>query len=86
MVVSPDDKLLIGSLCGVDILDDKTGDIEHWNSTSTIGPLSSNFVNSLYSKDGQIWVGTETGGITKLAPRLLQLWHKIGRASCRERV
>ena len=73
LAVSPDDKLLIGSLCGVDILDDKTGDIEHWNSTSTIGPLSSNFVNSLYSKDGQIWVGTETGGITKLAPRLLQL-------------
>ena len=56
LAVSPDDKLLIGSLCGVDILDEKTGGIEHWNSTSTIGPLSSNFVNSLYSKDGQIWV------------------------------
>lgn len=73
LAVSPDDKLLVGSLCGVDIIDDKTGDIEHWNGTSTIGPLSSNFVNCLYSKEGQIWVGTETGGITKLVPRLLQL-------------
>ena len=72
LAISPDDKLLVGSLCGVDIIDDKTGDIEHWNCSS-VNPLSSNFVNSLLSKDGQIWVGTETGGITKLAPRQLQL-------------
>ena len=38
-----------------------------------MNPLSSNCVNSLLAKDGQIWVGTETGGITKLAPRQLQL-------------
>ena len=73
LAISPDDKLLVGSLCGVDIIDDKTGDIEHWNCSSAVNPLSSNFVNSLLSKDGQIWVGTETGGITKLAPRQLQL-------------
>lgn len=73
LAVSPENKLLVGTLCGVDIIDDKTGDVEHWNSTSTLNPLSSNFVNCLFSKDGQIWVGTETGGITKLSPRLLQL-------------
>ena len=72
LAISPDDKLLVGSLCGVDIIDDKTGTIEHWNCSS-VNPLSSNFVNSLLSKDGQIWVGTETGGITKLSPRQLQL-------------
>ncbi len=73
LAVSPEDKLLVGTLCGVDIIDDKTGQIEHWNSNSESNPLSSNFVNSLFSKDGQIWVGTETGGITKLTPRLLQV-------------
>ena len=73
LAVSPDNKLLVGTLCGVDILDDGTGSIEHWNANSAVNPLSSNFVNSLFSKDGQIWVGTETGGITKLTPRQLQL-------------
>ena len=72
LAITEDDKLLVGTLCGVDIIDDKTGMIEHWNCSS-VNPLSSNFVNSLLSKDGQIWVGTETGGITKLAPRQLQL-------------
>lgn len=73
LAISEDDKLLVGSLCGVDIIDDKTGTIEHWNACSSVNPLSSNFVNSLLSRDGQIWVGTETGGITKLAPLQLQL-------------
>lgn len=72
LAITEDDKLLVGTLCGVDIIDDKTGTIEHWNCSS-VNPLSSNFVNSLLSKDGQIWVGTETGGITKLALRQLQL-------------
>ena len=72
LAITEDDKLLVGTLCGVDIIDDKTGMIEHWNCSS-VNPLSSNFVNSLLAKDGQIWVGTETGGITKLAPRQLQL-------------
>ena len=73
LAVTPDDKLLVGTLCGVDIINDKTGEIEHWNSSSAVNPLSSNFVNSLFAKNGQIWVGTETGGVTKLAPRQLQL-------------
>ena len=72
LAITEDDKLLVGTLCGVDIIDDKTGTIEHWNCSS-VNPLSSNFVNSLLAKDGQIWVGTETGGITNLAPRQLQL-------------
>lgn len=72
LAITEDDKLLVGTLCGVDIIDDKTGTIEHWNCSS-VNPLSSNFVNSLLAKDGQSWVGTETGGITKLAPRQLQL-------------
>ena len=73
LAVSPEGQLLVGTLCGVDIINDKTGEVEHWNCNSTVNPLSSNFVNSLFCKNGQIWVGTETGGITKLTPRLLQL-------------
>lgn len=73
LAVSPDDELYIGTLCGVDILNDKTGFVDHWNSNTAVNPLSSNFVNSLFCKDGQVWVGTETGGVTKLTPRLLQL-------------
>ena len=73
LAITEDDKLLVGTLCGVDIIDDKTGTIGHWNACSSVSPLSSNFVNSLLSKDGLVWVGTETGGITKLAPRQLQL-------------
>ena len=73
LAVSPDDELFVGTLCGVDILNDKTGFVAHWNCNTAVNPLSSNFVNSLFCKDGQIWVGTETGGVTKLTPRLLQL-------------
>ena len=73
LAVTPGNRLLVGTLCGVDIIDDKTGEIEHWNSNGKQTPLSSNFVNCLFSKNGQIWVGTETGGITKLTPRQLSL-------------
>ncbi len=73
LAVSPDDKLLVGTLCGVDVIDDKQGQTEHWNTGSMVNPLSSNFINCLFAEDGQVWVGTETGGITKLTPRLLQL-------------
>ena len=73
LAVSPDDKLLVGTLCGVDIFNDKTGEIEHWNTATAVNPLSSNFINSLFSKNGQIWVGSETGGVIKLAPRQLNL-------------
>ena len=73
LAVSPEGQLLVGTLGGVDILDDKIGLVGHWNCNSAVNPLSSNFVNNLFCKNGQIWVGTETGGITKLTPRLLQL-------------
>ena len=32
LAVFPDDKLLVGTLCGVDIFNDNTGEIEHWNN------------------------------------------------------
>ena len=71
LAVAPENRLLVGTLCGVDIIDDRKGFVEHWNCTSPIHPLSSNFVNSLFVNNGQVWVGTETGGIVKLTPRQL---------------
>ena len=79
LAVSPEGKLLVGTLCGVDVLDGKTGEIEHWNTNSTYNPLGSNFVNCLFAKNGQIWVGTETGGVTKLMPRQLNLINYMHR-------
>lgn len=73
LALSPEGLLLAGTLCGVDIIDDKTGTIEHWNTGSAVNPLSSNYVNCLLCKNGQIWGGTESGGITKLMPRQLEL-------------
>jgi len=71
LAVAPENRLLVGTLCGVDIIDDREGFVEHWNTCSPIHPLSSNFVNSLFVNNGQVWVGTETGGIVKLTPRQL---------------
>ncbi len=73
LAVSPENRLLVGTLCGVDIIDDRTGEVEHWNSSSPVNPLSSNFVNSIFSKNGQIWIGTESGGVVKLVPRQMQI-------------
>lgn len=69
--------LLIGTLCGIDILNGKTGNISHWNMQSPLNPLSSNFVNNILVTHGQVWVGTEAGGITKISPRPLLLQNFI---------
>ena len=73
LAVSPNNRLLIGTLGGVDILDERSRKMEHWNILSKINPLSSNFVNCILSYHKQIWVGTEAGGIVKLVPRYLEL-------------
>lgn len=68
---APDGSLLIGTLAGVDIY--KDGKFEHWNSSSESNPLGSNFVNCILAKNGLVWIGTESGGITKLYDRQLNL-------------
>lgn len=77
LAVAPDGRLLIGTLNGVDILDDRTQTMEHWNSSSYINPLSSNFVNCIYVKDGRVWVGTENCGVVKLSPRQLNVTNYV---------
>ncbi len=75
LAVSPDDKLLVGTLCGVDIFNDKTGEIEHWNTATAVNPLSSNFVNSLFSKNGQIWVGYRDGWCYQAGSTSAAIWN-----------
>ncbi len=70
---TPDGRLMIGSLRGVNILDERQGTFIHWDNSTPVTPLPSDFVHCLMVRDGQIWIGTETAGIVKLSPRPLLL-------------
>lgn len=71
------DKLMVGTLGGVDFMDKDFKISDHWSTSSATNPLSSNFVSDIFSGDGQIWVGTETGGITHIVPRQLSLHNYV---------
>ncbi len=74
LAVTPDGSgLLIGTLCGVDVMDANAHFYYQLNANNQPLQLSSNFVNNIFVNDGCIWIGTETGGITRLVPRLLSL-------------
>ena len=69
--------LVVGTLCGVDFLKRGRTFWGHWNCKDELMPLSSNFVNCLLTIGGQLWVGTETGGITQLRPRKINITNFI---------
>lgn len=74
LAITPDGGgLLIGTLCGVDVMDANAHFYYHLNDHSQPLRISSNFVNNILVNDGCIWIGTETGGITRLVPRLLSI-------------
>ena len=75
----PDNTLLVGSLCGVNIYDDKSGTFTAWTQAST-PPLKNDFVHSLLVNDGLIYIGTEAGGIVRLVPRQLLLQNSVHSA------
>ena len=70
---TPDGRLMVGSLRGVNILDEQHDSFSHWDNSSASMPLPSDFVQCLMVRDGQIWIGTETAGVVKLSPRPLLL-------------
>lgn len=76
MDITPDGRLLVATLCGVDILIGD-GHFEHWTSDSPVNPLTSNFVNCIMTTADQIWIGTDNGGIDRLLPRQLQIKNYI---------
>src|SRR5574344_553866 len=72
LAIAPNGSLLAGSLCGVNILSSDKG-FTHWDTTSPINPLESDFVNCLMILNGQIWVGTDIGGLQRIVPRTLHI-------------
>ena len=79
LALTSDNRLLVGSLYGVNVYDDATDSFSVWNTASN-PPLKSDFVHSLLVDKGLIWVGTESGGIAKLVPRQLLLQNYVHTA------
>lgn len=80
LALMPDNTLLVGSLRGVNVYDDRSDSFSVWNTSSPL-PLKSDFVHCLLVDKGLIWVGTESGGIAKLVPRQLLLQNYVHTAS-----
>ena len=80
LALTSDNRLLVGSLCGVNVYDDATDSFSVWNTASN-PPLKSDFVHCLLMEKGLIWVGTESGGIAKLVPRQLLLQNYVHTSS-----
>lgn len=76
LAVTSDNRLLVGSLGGVNIYDDQTDSFTTWTTESSI-PLKSEFIHCIRVFQGQIWVGTESGGIACLSPRRLLLRNSV---------
>ena len=76
LAVTPDNHLLVGSLFGVNIYDDRTDSFIAWTTEST-PPLKSDFVHCIRVYQGHIWICTESGGIACLAPRRLLLRNSV---------
>ena len=80
LALMPDNTLLVGSLCGVNIYDDKTDSFTAWTQAST-PPLKNDFVHNLLVDKGLIYVGTEAGGVVRLVPRQLLLQNSTHNAN-----
>lgn len=76
LAVTSDNRLLVGSLCGVNIYDDASNSFTAWTSESRV-PLRSDFVDCIRVYQGHIWIGTESGGIACLAPQRLLLRNSV---------
>ena len=79
LAVTADNRLLVGSLGGINIYDDQTDSFTAWTTEST-PPLKSDFVHCIREYQGQIWIGTESGGIVCLSPRRLLLRNSVHTA------
>lgn len=73
LAVTPEGRLLVGTLRGINIMDERGNTFEHWNTATEKNPIPSNFIHCLMMRDGQIWIGTETAGVVKLSPQPLMV-------------
>ena len=81
LAVTPDGRLLVGTLRGMNVLDEQRGTFEQWTAATAVRPMPSDFVHCLMVRDGQIWIGTETAGIVKLSPQPLMLRNYVHESS-----
>ena len=79
LALMPDNTLLVGSLCGVNIYDDKSDSFTAWSAASQ-PPLKNDFVHSMMIDKGIVYIGTEAGGVVRLVPRQLLLQNSIHTA------
>ncbi len=68
LTVDTHGRLIVGTLAGVDVMTSDDGTFAHWNTHSSFGPLSSDFVDCMLTLGQQLWVGTESGGVVQLSP------------------
>ena len=73
LATTSDGRLLVGTLRGLCLLNEQTGDFSRWNSSTADCPMPSDFVHSLLVYGHQLWIGTETAGIIRLSPKPLLL-------------
>ena len=82
LAVTPDNRLLVGSLGGVNIYDDQTDTFTAWTTESSV-PLKSDFIDCIRVYQSYIWIGTESGGIVCLVPQRLLLRNAVHSADPR---
>lgn len=75
IATGPTGKLMIGSLGGVNIYDHNSDGFSYLRADEKKPGirLSSNFVHCIYVKNGNVWIGTDNGGITKFSLSKLNL-------------
>ena len=78
LAIDSSGQLLVGTLQGVDVLSGSEPTFLHLNiANSSAG--SNNFVNCLRTICGQLWVGTDGGGIVRYVARQLNVRNYVGQ-------
>ena len=78
LAITNDKQLIAGTLRGANIYNPITDSFEHLAHNSTGNSLlNSNFINCIKVDGKHIWIGTESGGINKLAPTRLSIHNYI---------
>lgn len=76
LAVTADDRLLVGSLRGLNVYNPIRDDFVRISDSSEPMPcrwINNNFVNCIFVDGDRIWIGTEGGGINKFVPNRLNI-------------
>lgn len=70
---SSDNKLLVGTLGGVNIYDAAKDSFTPWDTSCMPSPHMGDFVHCMFVRPGVVWVGTETMGIFRFSARQMKI-------------